>query len=264
MTAATNRASELTVQVGETELHLLKGGSGPPLLVLHGIEGPEGWLAFHEALAESATVYAPDHPGYGQTRRPDWLESISHQALFYLWFLQEQGLDKIDLLGCGIGGWIAAEMATMSPQSLRHLVLVDPAGIRPREGELLDVFVIPWRQVIERAVADPSSAEYQRVYGANPIIDFGGHREPGRQMSMRMCYRPYMYSTALEPLLARVRVPSLIVWGADDQLIPPECADIWRSAIPGARSRIMEDCGHLPHFDKPQELARVAREFLAE
>jgi pimeloyl-ACP methyl ester carboxylesterase len=263
MTAALNQAQELTVKVGETELHLLKGGNGPPLLALHGLEGPEGWLAFHEAMATGSTVYAPDHPGYGATKRPEWLESISDQARFYLWFLQEAAIEPVDLVGLGVGGWIAAEMATMSPRSLRHLVLVDPAGIRGGDVAPLDIFIIPWRQVIERAVADPEGAEFQRIYSANPIIDFGGHREPGRSMTMRMCYRPYMHSTSLRPLLARVTTPTLVIWGAEDQIMPPEYAEAWRAAIPGARLQTIDDCGHLPHFDRPIELARVVRDFLA-
>src|ERR1043165_9447168 len=79
------------VAVGHTELYLLKGGQGRPCLVLHGIEGHEGWLSFHQALAEQRTVYAPSHPGYGHTPAPEWISSIQHQAVFYLWFLQASG-----------------------------------------------------------------------------------------------------------------------------------------------------------------------------
>ena len=62
--------------------------------MLHGVEGFEGWLPFHDALAEQATVYAPAHPGYGQTPCPAWVETIAHQAVFYHWFLQEQALHQ--------------------------------------------------------------------------------------------------------------------------------------------------------------------------
>jgi hypothetical protein len=81
-----------TVRVGGTPVQVLRGGSGRPVVVLHGIEGPEGWLAFHEALARDGDVWAPSHPGYGETPRPDWMESITHTAQFYGWFLQEAGL----------------------------------------------------------------------------------------------------------------------------------------------------------------------------
>src|SRR5689334_9419535 len=136
--------------VAQTQLTLLKGGSGHPLLVLHGIEGHEGWLTFHESLSASHTVYAPSHPGYGHTTVPDWITSVQHQAVFYNWFLQEAGLEAVDVVGTGLGGWIAAEMAIMDASRLRHLVLVGATGIRPQQSEMLDMFVTPWRQVIER------------------------------------------------------------------------------------------------------------------
>ncbi len=103
---ATGNYTEERISVGDTELYLTKGGSGAPLLVLHGVEGHEGWLAFHEALAANATVYAPASPGYTPTERPEWLTSITHQAVFYHWFIEQQGLGPVDVVGLGMGGWI--------------------------------------------------------------------------------------------------------------------------------------------------------------
>ena len=101
MTTSTVQFTEERVKIAGTELYVLKGGSGPPVLVLHGVEGFEGWLPFHDALAEQATVYAPAHPGYGQTPCPEWVETIPHQAMFYHWFLQEQALAPVDVVGIG-------------------------------------------------------------------------------------------------------------------------------------------------------------------
>jgi pimeloyl-ACP methyl ester carboxylesterase len=258
----TDRFSATRVPVGQTSLYLLEGGTGPPALVLHGIEGHEGWLAFHERLSQRATVLAPSHPGYGHTDCPDWIASIQHQAIFYQWFLQDAGLGPVDLIGIGIGGWIAAYMAVMCPSALRSLVLVDAAGIRPETTEILDIFVVPWREVIERGFYDASTAsEHQRIYGASPIVDFGGIREAGRTMAMRMCFRPYMYDPALPGMLGKVRLPTCIVWGRDDQIVPIECASLYQRAIPGATLRIIERCGHFPHLEQPDQLASIVAEF---
>ena len=263
MTLSTTSAREETVEVGETRLQLLRGGSGRPALVLHGIEGPEGWLEFHDRLSREHEVLAPAHPGFGESPRPAWMESISHQALFYEWFLRVAGIDKVDLVGFGIGGWIAAEMAAMNSDNLAHLVLVDAAGIKPQRGETLDVFIRRWREVVEACVHDPEgAAEYQRIYGAAPIQDYGGTREAGRSMAMRMCYRPYMYSPALPALLAGVRAPTLIVWGAEDRIIPVECGRLYQAAMPGSKLEVMQGCGHWPHYEKPRELAEIVGRFL--
>jgi pimeloyl-ACP methyl ester carboxylesterase len=262
MSVDTSTNVEETVQVGVTGLHLLRGGSGRPALVLHGMEGPEGWLEFHDQLAQYATVYAPTHPGFGTSERPEWLESITHQALFYEWFLRDAGIEQVDLIGFGIGGWIAAEMATMCSHNLSHLVLVDAAGVKPSDGEITDVFVRRWRDVVEECVHNPQAEEFRRIYDASPLLDFGGTREAGRSMTMRMCYRPYMYSPALPNLLGSVGTPTLIVWGEEDRIIPLECAHMYQTEIPGSSLEILEDSGHWPHFEKPQQLADSVRRFI--
>jgi pimeloyl-ACP methyl ester carboxylesterase len=125
------------------------------------------------------------------------------------------------------------------------------------------VFVTPWREVIDRAFHDPStSAEYQRLYGA-PIPEYGGIREAGRMMSIRMCFKPYMHDPSLPGMLAKIAVPTLVVWGRDDRITPVECGTTYAESIPGARLHVIERCGHFAHLEQPAELARVVREFCA-
>ncbi len=255
------------VPVGLTSLYVLRGGatSGRPCLVLHGIEGHEGWLSFHDALGEKATVYAPSHPGYGQTDCPEWISSVAHQAVFYNWFLESAGLESVDLVGIGVGGWIAAEMAVMSTTALRHLVLVDAAGPRPQQGEIRDIFLMPWRQVIEQSFYDAQNAtEYQRIYGNAPIQDFGGNREAGRMMSIRMCFKPYMHDPALPGMLGKVRIPTLVVWGQQDAIFPVECGELYQQAIPGATLQVLDACGHFPHLEQPARLAALLTGFFSQ
>ena len=259
---ATGNYTEERVSVGGTELYLTKGGTGTPVLVLHGVEGHEGWLAFHEALAANATVYAPASPGYTPTERPEWLTSITHQAIFYHWFIEQQGLGPVDVMGVGMGGWIAAQMAVLCPGNLRKLVLVSPAGIRPEKEEIFDIFITPWKQVIDMCFYDPaSSSEYERIYGGE-YQEFGGPREAGRTMSIRMGFRPFFYDPALPGMLKKVSLPTLLVWGDNDRVMPRECADLYQRAIQGSTLKTIASCGHWAQFEKPQELAQLTADFL--
>jgi pimeloyl-ACP methyl ester carboxylesterase len=259
----TANVTEEKVQLAGTELYVPKGGSGSPVLVLHGFEGHEGWLAFHDALAENATVYAPAHPGYTPTERPEWLTSIAHQAIFYHWFIEQQGIGPVDVVGLGMGGWMAAHMAVTCPQNLRRLVLVSPAGIKPEHDEVFDIFITPWKQVIDMCFSDPaSSPEYERIYGGE-FQEFGGPREAGRTMSIRMGYRPFFYDPALPGVLPKVKLPTLIVRGDDDNIMPAECATLYQKAIAGSTLKVINQCGYWAQFERPQELAQLASEFFA-
>jgi pimeloyl-ACP methyl ester carboxylesterase len=152
-------------------------------------------------------------------------------------------------------------MAVMDASRVRHLVLVNPTGIRPEQSDALDIFVTPWRQVIERGFHDPD--QFQRVYADAPIQEFGGVREAGRTMTMRMCFKPYMHNPSLEGMLPKIRIPALVVWAEDDAIVPRECAERFARSIPGAKLHILPSCGHLAYMDQPHALAALVDEFLS-
>ena len=122
--------TEEKVRVGDTELVIVKGGKGKPLLLLHGELGWPGWTPWNSALAKERTLIAPIHPGFGKTAMADWIMSIRDLAGFYQRYVREQKLGPIDVLGHSLGGWIAAEMAAANPGAVQQN---DPgrAGRRP-------------------------------------------------------------------------------------------------------------------------------------
>src|SRR5262244_4082979 len=154
---STVKPREEMIAVGETKVPVLIGGSGRPLLVLHGAGGNRGWRRWMDAMAERYTVYAPTHPGFGRSGAADWMESIDDLARFHLWFIDAAGLGRPHLLGHSIGGWTAAEMATMSPGAIDRLILVAPVGLKPEQGEILDIFYYTPAQLREMTIFDPKT-----------------------------------------------------------------------------------------------------------
>ena len=256
--------TEEFVDVGGSTVQLLKGGAGEPLLLLHGAGGSTGWLHYVQSLARNYTIYYPSHPGYGKSHRPDWLETIQDLACFYTWFLEEQGLERVRAIGFSMGGWLAAEIAVMCPHAFSKLMLVDAAGIKPEQGEITDIFIISPAQITQLLFHNPKQApEYDQVYGQQLTTEQQDIAERNREMAVRLCWKPYMHDPRLRSLLARVKIPTRIVWGGQDRLVPVNCGELYRQAIPGSELVIIEDCGHVPQVEKPGTFARLALDFLA-
>src|SRR5215510_2005939 len=100
-----------TIAVKDCSIRLMRGGAGQPLMILHGASGAGAWLPFMRSLADKFDVIVPEHPGFGASDTPDWLDNIHDLAYFYLDFLAMLDLTGVHLVGLSLGGWIAAELA---------------------------------------------------------------------------------------------------------------------------------------------------------
>jgi pimeloyl-ACP methyl ester carboxylesterase len=257
------QVQEERIQVGETTIQVLKGGTGKPLLLLHGTEGNLGWLRYAQALADHFTVYLPSHPGFNRSECPRWLKTMPDLVCFYTWFLEQQQLEGVRAIGFSLGGWLAAELVATTRHAFSKLLLVDAVGIKPQQGEIADIFIISPAQVLERSFYNPQQAsEYDQLYGRPPSPEQQTMAENNREMAARLCWKPYMYDPRLPFLLARVTIPTRIVWGRQDQLVPLECGQLYQQAIPGAELVVIDQCGHLPQVEKPEEFVRCALAFL--
>ena len=123
-------------------VELRRGGSGTPLLVIHGELGVPGWLESFAHLAEHYDVIVPSLPGYGRSTRPDWIMGVHDLAAWVTWFARDLDLrTPVNVVGCSLGGWVAAEIATVAPQFFNKMVLVGAMGIKPEQGEIFDYFL---------------------------------------------------------------------------------------------------------------------------
>jgi pimeloyl-ACP methyl ester carboxylesterase len=259
MPTVTQSWVEEFVDVGETRTQVLKGGSGAPVLVLHGAGGNPGWLPYHEALAEHFTVYAPSHPGYDHTPRPSWVSTMTDVAHFYLGFMRALGLERPAILGFSMGGWIAAEIAAMRADRLRGLVLVDAVGIRPRGAPIAEVLMVPPQEVQKLAYYDLGQAPPAPTRTpAEEAVQWSN-----REMASRLCWKPYMHNPKLPEYLRLVQVPTLIVWGRQDRIVPLECGEMYQEVLQGSTLHVIDQCGHVPHREKTQEFLAVTVRFLS-
>src|SRR5258707_6820735 len=146
------------ITVDGTTIRLLRGGSGTPVVFLHGAGGHTGWIAFLEESSQRFAVYAPEHPGFGQSDDPPWLDSVGDLAYFYLDFLKALGLERVHLIGTSLGGWIAAEMAVRDTARLASLTLVGAVGITAQGETIPDIFRMPVEGNLRRFYADQERA----------------------------------------------------------------------------------------------------------
>src|SRR6267142_2812071 len=142
------------VKLSGATVRLRKGGTGAPLLLLHHDMGSLDRLPFYDALAKRFTVYLPSHPGYDGSERPTWMRSVRDVAVAYQLLLASIGVTNVSLVGLGFGGWIAAEMATMSPQTIRRLVLVGAMGVKPVHGEIFDQAIVSYIDYVRAGFED--------------------------------------------------------------------------------------------------------------
>ena len=249
-----------TVEAGGTKLHVKRGGRGRPLLVLHHETGTLDDLPFYDALAANHEVIVPHHPGYSRSERPDWMRSVRDIAVIYRGLLSELKVSKAALVGLGFGGWIAAEMATMAPADLSHLVLVGAMGIKPPQGDILDLAITGYIDYARAAFHDQKA--FDRVYGAEPTVDQLEMWDICREMSFRIAWKPYMYSQTLPYLLKTMRAPALIVWGDDDKVVPVSAGKRYLESLPDAHLEIVKSCGHAVDMEQPEALAKLVTNFI--
>ena len=257
--------TEGTVHVAGTDLAIIKGGTGSPLLVLHEELGHAGWLSWHAALAQNHTLLIPIHPGFGQLPRVEWVSGVRDLASFYSRVLSDMALGPIDVIGVSLGGWIAAEMAASCAHQFRRMVLVAPTGIRPSEGEIMDLFIVTARTYLNASVHDPEGTpEFATLYGGEATPEQFEAWEDARAESARLAWKPYMHNPSLGPMLEGVSgLPTLLVWGQEDKVVPINAGHIYNRSIAGSELATFEGCGHRPEIEQSQAFINRVQRFLA-
>jgi len=247
------------ITVAGATIRLFRGGTGQPLVFLHGAGGHTGWMAFLDELATRFAVFAPEHPGFGQSDDPPWLDEIADLAYFHLDVLKTLGLDRVHLMGTSLGGWVAAEMAVRNTARLASLTLVGAVGITAGGEPIPDIFRMPDDENLRRFYADPERAERRLADLAKGDANVVAKN---RATVMRLAYRPRFHNPGLAKWLHRIDVPTLVLWGAEDGLVPPAFGEAYRSLIPGSRLAVLPDAGHAPFDEQKDAFLAAFRDFV--
>ena len=265
MPTTSNGYTDSTINVGGTGVAMIRGGSGRPLLVLHEELGFPGWLAWHQDISQDHALMIPVHPGFGALPRAEWVSGVRDLAGFYSRMLREMSLGPVDVIGFSLGGWIAAEMAAADPTQFLNMMLVAPTGLRPSEGEILDMFVVTARSYLNASVHDADATpEFASLYGGEETTDQFEAWEDARAESARLAWKPYMHNPSLGPLLEGFSgLPTLIIWGRDDGIVPLSAGHLYNQAIAGSELAILENCGHRPEIEQKAHFVNRVRSFLS-
>lgn len=237
---------------------VLTAGRGEPLVFFHGAGIWHG-LKFALPWTEKFRVIVPFHPGFAESGDEPAMNDMHDYVMHYLDLFDALGIDKLRLVGFSLGGWLAAKFAVEQGHRLHRLVLVGPAGLRGKEQPKGDLFMLPPEQIPSLLV---SNFDVLKPYlPEKPDLDFIGARyREGGTLARLLWEHPY--DTKLPRYLHRLTMPTLLVWGEEDKLLPVQTAELWRRFIPKADIQIFKGAGHLV-LDEKREAVDAVGKFLA-
>ena len=243
------------------QIELFEGGNGNPLLFLHGAQGFSPAHPYVAPLSRGRRLIAPSHPGFGASELPLWLDNIDDIAYVYLEFLDRSGFTRIDIVGCSLGGWLAVEMATKSPERIGKMALVGPVGVKLGPVDKLDIpdiFAMSQDEVARQVYHDLAigKLDFARMSDEQLMII-----ARNRETTALLTWEPWMHNPKLRHRLHRVTAPTLFVRGASDGLVGQSYIDGYAKLIHGARVTTIAAAGHAPQLEQPEEFARVLLDF---
>lgn len=250
------------IQLGSYRIHYLLGGSGRPLVLVHGLGGrAENWAGLIPPVMRNGyRVYALDLLGFGRSDRPDIDYSIAQQAEILHQFLRSMNLEQADLGGWSMGGWVALTFALAHPERVRRLFLIDSAGVRFNPGFAATLFqpatVDDARQLL--AFLTPRAHLIPRFVARDMIREM----RPTRPVVHRLMESMLEGSDLLDGKLHNLRAPVFIAWGKQDALIPVSCGEELHRQIPHSQLVIFDGCGHLLPAESSRRLLPEALRFL--
>jgi pimeloyl-ACP methyl ester carboxylesterase len=254
--------------VAGQQVELLIRGEGQPLLFLHAGHGFEPHDPLVAALAKHYKVYAPSHPGFGASDRPDHLNSVEDLVFFYLDLLEQLDLRDLIVVGVSFGGWLAAELATRGTGRIAKLVLIDAVGVKfsGRETrDIVDIFATTIDEIPSLFFHDSEAGlqTFGRLDFKSMTLESATRFARNRESILLFGWSPTLYNPKLLRRLYRVHVPVLVLWGANDKVVATSYGKQYAAAFEHGVYREVAGAGHYGYLEKPAEFAAEVIEFLA-
>ena len=253
---------EKTAVVFDQNIRYFEAGQGPAVILLHGMGGvKESWLGNFGALAAGYHVYAIDQIGFGHSDKPLLDYKIATFVDFLYAFMQAQNIGKATLVGNSFGGWIALDFAIQHAGMVEKLVLVDAAGLawlRPIP-DLNPSSTAATRRLIESVFYD------KKMISDDAVLQvFTDRMRNNDGYTIQRTVAGFATPQFEDSKLASIHVPTLVMWGRQDELIPVASGEKLRDGIGGAKLVVFEQCGHVPQIEKSDQFNRALLEFLGK
>jgi pimeloyl-ACP methyl ester carboxylesterase len=232
-------------------------GKGDPLVFFHGAGTIDGF-DFAEPWAERFRVIVPYHPGFGDSGDDPTFTDLHDYVMHYLELFDALQLERFNLVGLSLGGYLAAKFASEHGHRVRKLGLIAPAGMIDPMNPILDLLAVPGEQVPPLLVSN--FEVLKKRLPEKPDLDFMGERYREASTVARLLWeRPG--DPKFMRYLHRIKMPTMIVWGDEDKVIPVQQAETWRRFIPDADIKIFKGAGHLVHLERSEAVDVLGRFF---
>lgn len=276
------------VEVQKVTIHgheraFVKMGSGPALLLLHGLGCDHTtWLPVLERLAEDYTVVAPDLLGHGQSAKPRADYSVGGYANGMRDLLTVLNIDKVTVVGHSLGGGVAMQFAYQFPERTERMVLVAPGGLGPEVTPLIRAVSLPGFHAVMGAMTLPgirqagklglralASTGLSATHDLDEVADiYESFKDPRARSAIAHVVRAVVDTrgqivTMVDRAYLTQAMPMLVIWGTDDKVIPVKHAATAASIAPGARVEVIGDSGHFPHKDHPERFVAILNDFIS-
>jgi len=248
-------------QVG---IRVLSKGHGPAIVFFHGPWGLT-WGPFLDDLARSFTIYAPEHPGTAPEAPDDvyHLDGLWDLVLCYDELMEALGLSSADFVGHSFGGMVACEVAAACRGRARRLALIDPIGFWRDTDRIVNWMILPPGELRDHIFYDRDSDAARRMFEPAPeqgIADAARIRLTWAMGATGKFIWP-LPDKGLKKRAHRITVPTLLIWGKQDRLVPPIYVEEFVQRIPGAQVQTVDHAGHAPHLEQSETVARLVRDF---